>query len=160
MIKDVRQVVNPRQRPEQWNVAMSGADVLNVSGNYVYETWPDESAKSIYIPKWATKCYVNAWIYGFIQGSAIQAVAPMRVAVRDGGTTVAATQTVIHYGNAAGRYNMLIGNPIDIPSSIRGTTKTFETQASYSDSVAQANLLATDVRTAVMISLRFVEEAV
>jgi hypothetical protein len=167
MIIDLREVVNRRQKEEQWNVAIAVADPLNVSGNYVYEIWPDNSMKNIYVPKWATRAYITAWIYSFSKNSNILTDAAMRVAMYDGGSRVAYAQQSVFYdptiaggGRGPGRYEVLMGAPMEIPSSARGTTRTFCTEATYANAAAMALSLTTDSRTSVMISLRFSEEAV
>lgn len=162
MIVDLREVVNQRQKTVQWSVPISTPDTLNVAADYTYETWPDNSESSVYIPKWATKVYVNAFIYGFTQGSNIQADSPMRVALRKSdGTFVAATAASVYYSNTSGTNKQtLIAGPISIPAAQRGTTCKFSTEASYANHTSMANLLATTTRTQVGITLRFVEEAV
>jgi hypothetical protein len=163
MIKDLRTVVNARTKMAQTHVAISAPDVLNVPANFTYETFPDNSDFSVYVPKWATKVYVNAYIYGMTQGSAIQADAPFRVEMRKAdGTFIAANQQTVYYDNTAGaaRKSVMMAGPISIPSANRGSTCRFSTAASYADASGMANLLATTTRTSVSITLRFVEEAV
>lgn len=162
MIVDLREVVNARNKTVQWSVPISTPDTLNVPADFTYETWPDNSEGSVYVPKWATKVYVNAFIYGFTQGSNIQADSPMRLAMRKSdGTFVAATPQTVYYNNTLGTNKQaLIAGPISIPAAQRGTTCKFSTEASYADHTAMANLLATTTRTQVGITLRFVEEAV
>lgn len=162
MIHDLREVVNARAKTVQWSVPISTPDVLNVAADFTYEIWPDNSEASVYVPKWATKVYVNAFIYGFTQGSNTQADSPMRVALRtSAGTFVAATPQTVFYNNTSGTNKQaLIAGPIAIPLAQRGTTCKFSTEASYADHTAMANLLATTTRTQVGITLRFAEEAV
>lgn len=162
MIVDLRQVVNPRNKTVQWSVPISTPDVLNVPSNFTYETWPDNSEASVYVPKWATKVYVNSFIYGFTQGSSIQADSPMRVALRtSAGVFVAATPQTVFYNNVLGTNKQaLIAGPISIPSAQRGTTCKFSTEASYANIATMHDLLATTTRTQVGMTLRFVEEAV
>lgn len=161
MIKDLRSVVNPRTRVVQTHVAISTPDALSVPAAFTYETWPDNSDVSVYIPEWATKVYIQGYIYGFVQGSNIQADAPMRVALRtSGGTFVAANQQTVYYHDLAGENQMVsLAGPIAIPVAQRGTTCRFSTEASYSNT-SQNLLLATTTRTSVSLTLRFVEEAV
>ena len=161
MIVDLREVVNARTKTYQWSTPISTPDTLSVPAAYTYETWPDNSESSVYVPKWATKVYVNAYISGFVQGSNVQAEAPMRVAMRtSGGVFVAATpQTVYYHALARTDGNVPMSGPIAIPSANRGTTCKFSTEASLSNT-SQNLLLATTTRTSVGITLRFVEEAV
>lgn len=162
MIVDLRSVVNPRGKTVQWSVPISTPDVLNVPSNFTYETWPDNSESSVYVPKWATKVYVNAFIYGFTQGSSIQADSPMRLAMRtSAGTFVAATPQSVYYENVLGTNKQVqIAGGIAIPLAQRGTTCKFSTEASYANIATMHDLLATTTRTQVGITLRFVEEAV
>lgn len=161
MIVDLREVVNARSKVFQTHVAISTPDPLSVPAAFTYETWPDNSDVSVYIPPWATKVYVQGYIYGFVQGSNVQADAPMRVALRKSdGTFVAANQQTVYYHDLAGENQMVnLAGPISIPAAQRGTTCRFSTEASYSNT-SQNLLLATTTRTSVSLTLRFVEEAV
>lgn len=166
MIKDVRQVVNARQKSVQWNVPVASDDLLSVPVDMQYETWPDNSVKDVYIPKWATKVYVTAWIHQFLKAANILNDSRFRVAAFSGGTRKLNGATVTFYNPANGagltntRHTILMGSPIDIPASERGTTRTFLTEATLVDHTAMNNNLKADIGTSVMVSLRFVEEAV
>lgn len=166
MIVDLRQVVNPRSLMAQINVPTADADVLSVATAYTYETWPDASSFSAYVPPWATKVYVQAWIYGFKQGSDGLIDAPMRAELRKSdGTFVAATAGTVFYddattGKAGWNKQVLIAGPISIPSAQRGTTCKFSTAATVANTATMNTKLATTSRTSVSITLRFVEEAV
>lgn len=161
MIVDLRNVVNARGKTVQWSVPISTPDTLSVASAFTYETWPDNSESSVYVPKWATKVYVNAFIYGFTQGSNVQADAPARVALRKSdGTFVAATPQSVYYENVLGTNKQIqIAGSIAIPLAQRGTTCKFSTEASLANT-SMNTLLATTTRTQVGITLRFVEEAV
>jgi hypothetical protein len=166
-IVDLRSVANPRSKMEQWNVDQAEGDVLNVASNFTYEIWPDNSGKSVYVPKWATKVYITSWIYSFIKGANITTDSAMRVSMYNGATRVASAKQSVFYdptiasgGRGPGRYDMLMGAPMAIAAADRGTIRTFYTEATYANAAAMANNLATDTRTSVMIQLRFVEEAV
>lgn len=165
-IVDLRTVANPRTKQEQWNVAVAANDLLSVPVDMQYEIWPDNSVKNIYIPKWATKVYVTAWIQSFLKGANILADARTRVAAFDTGLTTRKLtgQAVTFYSIASGstnsRHSIFMGDPIVIPASERGTTRTFLTEATLVDHTAMNNNLKTDIGTSVMINLRFVEEAV
>jgi hypothetical protein len=164
MIKDLRQVVNPRSQNVQWNVAIASDDLLTVPVDLQYETWPDNSVKDIYIPPWATRVYVTAWIHNFFKGANILTDARMRVAAFNGATRKFNGAAVKFYNPAPGqantRWTTLIGDPMDIPSADRGTTRTFLTEATLVDHTAMNNNIKCDIGTSVMVSLRFVEEAV
>jgi hypothetical protein len=161
MIVDLRKVVNPRSEIAQWSVPISTPDTLSVPAAFTYETWPDNSESSVYVPKWATRVYVNAFIYGFTQGSDVQADAPARVAMRKSdGTFVAATPQSVYYENKLGTNKQIhIAGSIAIPAAQRGTTCKFSTEASLANT-SMNTLLGTTTRTQVGITLRFVEEAV
>lgn len=166
MIKDLRTVVNARQKNVQWNVAIASDDLLTVPVDMQYETWPDNSVKDVYIPKWATKVYVTAWIHQFLKGANILNDSRFRVSAFSGatrkitGTTVTFYSIVNNVGLTNTRHTILMGAPMDIPSAERGTTRTFLTEATLVDHTAMANNLKCDTGTSVMVSLRFVEEAV
>ena len=165
MIVDLRNVVNARTKTAQNNVGVSTPDTLSVATAFVYETWPDNSEFSVYVPKWATKVYTTGYIQGFVQGSDLDVDAPMRIEMRtSGGTFVAACQQSVYHTEAAylpkgTDKNILLSGPISIPLANRGTTCKFSIAASLS-STAQNNRLGTTTRTSTGITLRFVEEAV
>jgi len=166
MIVDLREVVNPRQKIAQTHVAVSTPDVLSVASAFTYETWPDNSDFSVYVPKWATKVYVNAFIYGITLGSDGLVDAAFHVDMRKSDNTLIASSansvfhedadtTAPHGDNKM----VLMAGPISIPSANRGTTCRFSTAGTYSNT-AYNNKLATTTRTSTSITLRFVEEAV
>lgn len=158
-IVDLRTMANPRTLDVQWNQAVVGADVLAVVTAFTYKPWPAAAAKAIDIPSWATKCYVDAYIYGFVQGGGAAIVdAAMRVGI-NGGSVGAQSVFYSPVAEAAGRKLVLLGAPIAISAAERGTTKTFEIQATYSNT-SMNNALATDTRTSASVHLRFAEEAV
>jgi hypothetical protein len=165
MIIDLRQVVNARTSIAQSHTAISTPDGLSVTGSYVYETWPDNSDFSVYVPPWATKVYVQGFINGFVQGSDLDVDAPVRVAMRKADNTfVVATQQSVYHAEPAflpkGQDKVvLLAGPMSIPAAQRGTTCRFSTEASLA-STAQNGRIATTTRTSVSITLRFVEEAV
>lgn len=171
MIKDLRTVVNAREKSYQFNVPAADADALNPTVNYTYETWPDASSSSVYVPPWATKVYTTAFIQSFVQGQDALIDAPMRVALRtSGGTFVAAAAQSVYYSttgfNQYGNDKLVnMAGPIAIPTAQRGTTCLFSTEAALADARLPADggmrgKLATTTRTTVGITLRFVEEAV
>jgi hypothetical protein len=161
MIKDLRQVVNRRELTVQTHTAISVPDTLSVPAAYTYETFPDNSDTSVYVPEWATKVYVNAFIYNMYQGSDGYVEAPFRVAMRtSGGAFVVANQQSVYYDpNLGDMKHAMMAGPISIPLANRGTTCRFSTEASLANT-ARNNALATTTRTSVSITLRFVEEAV
>lgn len=161
MIKDLRKVVNPRSEIVQNHVAISTPDVLSVPAAFTYETWPDNSDFSAYVPPWATKVYVQGFIYNFTHGSDLLVDSPMRVAMRKSDNTfVAATQQSVYYTDEHNDCAMtLLAGPITIPSAQRGTTCRFSTEASLANTSMNSRL-GTTTRTSVSITLRFVEEAV
>jgi hypothetical protein len=165
MIVDLREVVNPRTKIVQNNVGVSTPDTLSVAADYVYETWPDNSEFSAYVPKWATKVYVQAYINGFTQGSDSSVDAAMRVAMRtSGGAFVAACQQSLYYADPAylpkGTDKIVnISGPIAIPLANRGTTCKFSTEATLASPTMNTRV-GTTTRTSTGITLRFVEEAV
>lgn len=165
MIVDLREVVNPRNKTFQGNVGVSTPDTLSVATGYVYETWPDNSQHSVYVPKWATKVYVQAFINGFTQGSDSDVDAAMRVAMRKSdGTFVAACTQSLYYADPAylpkGTDKIVnIAGPIAIPTAQRGTTCLFSTEATLASPTMNTRV-GTTTRTSTGITLRFVEEAV
>jgi len=165
MIVDLREVVNARSKTYQNNVGVSTPDTLSVGTAFVYETWPDNSEFSVYVPKWATKVYCTGYINGFTQGSDLDVDSPMRIEMRtSGGVFVAACQQSVYHTEAAYLPKgtdkvVLLSGPISGPLANRGTTCKFSTAASLS-STAQNNRLGTTTRTSTGITLRFVEEAV
>lgn len=165
MIVDLREVVNPRSKTVQNNVTVSTPDTLSVATAFVYETWPDSSEFSTYVPKWATKVYVTGYINGFTQGSDSDVDAPMRIEMRksDGTFVAACAQSVYHtepaYLPKGTDKVVLMSGPISIPSAQRGTTCKFSTAASLS-STSMNTRIGTTTRTSTGITLRFVEEAV
>jgi hypothetical protein len=167
-IVDLRKVVNARTSSEQWNVAVASDDLLNPPGTtpLTYEIWPDNSTKDVYIPKWATKVYVTGWIQSFLKGADILQDARMRVSIFDAGTRKVAGQAVTFYNDSLGtgvintRHTVLLGAPMDIPSGDRGVIRQFSTEGALWEPVSMKNKMKTDQGTSVMISLRFVEEAV
>jgi hypothetical protein len=166
MIKDLRKVVNRREQMDQISVATPDADVLSVSAAYTYETWPDASSSSVYVPPWATAVYVTAFINGFKQASDATIDAPVRVAMRKSDNTfVTAIQQSVYYAES-GAYlpkgtdkvvNM--AGKMSIPAAQRGTTCKFSTEATLANT-SMNNTITTTTRTNVGITLRFVEEAV
>lgn len=163
-IVDLRQVVNPRTSMEQWNVAVAADDLLNSTVDLQYEVWPDNSVKDVYIPPWATKVYVNAYIQSFLKGSNILNDSRMRVSIFDGATRKVAGTTTTFYSIASGvantRHTVHMGAPMSIPAADRGAIRQFCTEAALVDHTAMNNNLKTDIGTSVSITLRFVEEAV
>lgn len=161
MIVDLREVVNARAKTVQTHVGISTPDVLSVPAAFTYETFPDNSDTSVYIPPWATKVYVQAFIYGMTQGSDGVADSPFRVEMRKSDNTfVAANQQTVYYSDTEGTDKIaLMAGPISIPAAQRGTTCRFSTAASYSSTLMNEKL-ATTTRTSVSLTLRFVEEAV
>jgi len=165
MIVDLRQVVNKRELTVQNSVAVSTPDTLSVGTAYVYETWPDNSEFSVYIPKWATKVYINAFINGFTQGSDSSVDSAMRVALRKAdGTFVIANQQSVYYADPAYLPKgtdkvVVISGPIAIPAAQRGTTCKFSIEATLA-STSMNTRLGTTTRTSTGITLRFAEEAV
>lgn len=165
MIIDLRTVVNARSMTAQNNVTVSTPDTLSVATAFVYETWPDNSEFSVYVPPWATKVYTTGYIQGFVQGSDLDVDAPMRIEMRTaaGAFVGACGQSVYHteaaYLPKGTDKNILLSGPISIPSANRGTIMKFSTAASLS-STAQNNRLGTTTRSSTGITLRFVEEAV
>lgn len=164
-IVDLRNVANPRSLVRQINVSTPDNDILSVATAFTYETWPDASDTSIYVPKWATKVYVTGFVNGFTQGSDLDVDAPIRVAMRKSdGTFVAACQQSVYYAQAAylpkGTDKVVnLAGPISIPAAQRGTTCRFSTEATVANTSMNGRV-ATTTRTNVSITLRFVEEAV
>jgi hypothetical protein len=165
MIVDLREVVNQRTKTVQINVPAADADQLSVGAAYTYETWPDTSNTSVYVPKWATKVYTTAFIQSFVQGTDANIDAPMRVAMRKSDNTfvAAAAQSVYYSATGFNQYGndkaISMMGPISIPAAQRGTTCKFSTEATLANT-SMNNKLATTTRTTVGITLRFVEEAV
>lgn len=162
-IIDLRSVVNARTAMEQWNVAVAADDLLSSTVDLQYEVWPDNSVKDIYIPPWATKVYVNAYIQSFFKGASILNDSRMRVSIFDGVTRKVAGTTTTFYSVAAGantRHTVHMGAPMSIPSADRGAIRQFCTEAALVDHTAMNNNLKTDIGTSVSITLRFTEEAV
>jgi hypothetical protein len=166
MIIDLRTVVNAREKTQQINVSTPDNDALNPPANFTYETWPDASDTSIYVPRWATKVYVNGWVNGFVQGQDVDVDAPVRIAMRKSdGTFVAACQQSVYHTEPAFLPKgtdkvVLMAGPISIPVAQRGTTCRFSTEASVANVATMNSKIATTTRTNVSITLRFVEEAV
>lgn len=161
MIVDLREVVNRREKTVQINVPISTPDVLSVATAYTYETFPDNSSTSVYIPEWATKVYTSSYVYNMVQGSDGYVDAAFRTALRTAaGTFVAASAQSVYYDSKLGDMkHVIMSGPISIPTAQRGTTCKFSTEATLADT-ARNNAVATTTRTNVGITLRFVEEAV
>lgn len=165
MIVDLRTVVNAREKTVQFNVAAADADSLSVATAFTYETWPDASNVSVYVPKWATKVYTTAFIQSFVQGTDANVDAPMRVAMRkaDNSFVAAAQQSVYYSLTSFNQYgndkNINMAGPISIPVAQRGTTCKFSTEATVANTSMNAKL-STTTRTTIGVTLRFVEEAV
>lgn len=165
MIVDLRNVVNARQKTVQTNTIISVPDTLSVATAFTYETWPDNSDTSVYIPKWATKVYCTGFVNGFVQPTDSDVDAPIRIALRKADNTfVVATQQSVYHTEAAYLPKgtdkvVLLAGPIAIPLAQRGTTCRFSTEASLS-TTAQNGRVATTTRTSVSMTLRFVEEAI
>lgn len=165
MIVDLREVVNARNKTVQNNVGVSTPDTLSVATGYVYETWPDNSEFTAYVPKWATKVYVQAYINGFTQGSDSDVDAAMRVEMRTAaGAFVAACTQSLYYADPAylpkGTDKIVnISGPIAIPLANRGTNMKFATAATLASPTMNTRV-GTTTRTSTGITLRFVEEAV
>jgi hypothetical protein len=156
MIVDLREVVNPRTKTVQWNVPIAVDDLLNPSGNYVYEAWPDNSAKAVYVPKWATKVYVDAWVFGTLKSGSGTLNANFRVQITGGSVT----DFTNLFRSSADRYNILIGGPMSLAVGERGVTKTFAIWGTVQDTATMNGVLKTDVHSSCMVKLKFVEEAV
>jgi hypothetical protein len=155
-IVDLRKMANPRSLDVQWNTQIAVDDLLSVSGNFVYEAWPDNSAKAVEIPDWATKAYINAWVFGSLKSGTGTLNANFRVAIT-GGSVAPFTNL---FRSSADRYNILMGAPMTIAPSERGTTQTFAIWGTVADTATMNGVLRTDVHSSSMIHLRFVEEAV
>lgn len=161
MITDLRSVVNARSKIVQSHTAISTPDVLSVPAAFTYETWPDNSDFSVYIPKWATKVYVTGFIYNFTHGSDLLVDSAQRVALRKADNTfVAATQQSVYYTDEhQDLAQTLLAGSISIPAAQRGTTCRFSTEATLANTSMNSRL-GTTTRTSVSITLRFAEEAV
>lgn len=155
-IIDLRVMANPRTLDVQWNTQIAVDDNLNPSGNFVYEAWPDNSAKVVAIPDWATKAYINAWVFGALKSGSGTLNANFRVAIT-GGSVAPFTNL---FRSSADRYNILMGAPMDISPTERGTSKTFAIWGTVADITTMNNVLKTDVHSSSMVHLRFVEEAI
>lgn len=155
-IIDLRKVVNARQETVQWNVQIAVDDLLNPTGNFVYEAWPDNSAKVVYVPEWATKVYINAWVFGALKSGTGTLNANFRVAIT-GGSAAAFTNL---FRSSADRYNILMGAPMTLADAERGVNKTFAIWGTVADITTMNNVLKTDVHSSCMVELRFTEEAV
>lgn len=155
MIVDLREVVNPRQKLYQWNGIGSDTDALDVAFN-TYEYFPNNSDRPIYIPAWATACYVEAWIQGLKDIGSDDTRAVFRLFCQ---TANFGTGGSKYLNSSIARMAVLIGDKISIPSNVRGTTQNWQIQGSPQDAASQGDL-TTDVWTNYHVSLRFVEEAV
>jgi hypothetical protein len=155
-IIDLRVMANPRTLDVQWNTPIAVDDLLNPTGNFVYEAWPDNSAKAVFVPDWATKVYVNAWVFGSLKSGSGTLNANFRVQITGGPVT----DFTNLFRSSADRYNILIGAPMTLTAAERGATKTFAIWGTVADIATMNGVLKTDVHSSSMIHLRFVEEAV
>jgi hypothetical protein len=156
MIKDLRSVVNPREKLYEQHVATSSNDILTVAVLNDYEYWPDQSDINVYIPPWATAVYCNGFIEGFQQPSTTNVKAAMRIFCQTAGVGTTASK---YADGQSGRKSINLGGKFAIPANIRGTSQHFQIQATAQDSNSQGKL-TTDAWTTARIELRFVEEAV
>lgn len=155
-IIDLRYLSQQRAQDVQWTVDTTASDVLSVATVLAYEYWPDGSNKDVYIPPWATVCYVDGWINGFVDSTADTTKARFRIGTQTANIWTPSSK----YQNASvGRQGVNMGGKISIPSNIRGTTQAFQMTATIEDAASQGDL-TTDAWTNCMIHLRFVEEAV
>lgn len=156
-IVDLRKLAQPKSKDVQWHVTAADADVLNVTP-LTYETWPNASVQSVEIPDWATYCYADGWINGFLDGADLRTQARMRIGSVFNGIYAIATEYTQYDVSALGRKNVLMGSRIYIPYVLRGQTVNWEISATTIDAPSNT-ALATDSKTNAMCRLRFVEEA-
>lgn len=156
MIVDLRNVARPRSKDVQWHVWATDNDVLNVTP-LTYEVWPDASIKQVEVPSWASMCYVDGFINGFVDGNSLQTRARIRVSSLTAPGGAIATSYTQYDESEAGKKNVLLGGTMKIPSAMRGTTQQFEISATTVDSASNTGL-ATVIQTSCMVHLRFVEE--
>jgi hypothetical protein len=156
MIKDLRRVARPRTKDVQWHVWATDNDVLNVTP-LTYEVWPDASAKQVEVPEWASMCYVDGFINGFVDGNSTQTRARIRVSCLTAPGGAIATSYTQYDESALGKKNVNLGGTMKIPAAMRGTTQQFEISATTLGAGDNEGL-ATVVQTSCMVHLRFVEE--
>lgn len=155
MIKDLREVVNPRSKLIEWN-GVCNNDTLTTANTVTFEYFPDNSNQAVFIPDWATVVYVDAWLQGMKDLASDDTNATFRLYCQTGGW---GTGGFKYSQQVAGRYPVLMAQKCTIPTAQRGTSQSFQIQAVPTDAGSQSDLQV-DGNSNFHVRLRFAEEAV
>lgn len=128
-IKDLRKMAPVLRDTQRIMLPCPGQHTLGVDQPYI--TWPSPpmSGPTIDIPEWATKAFISGTV------SVVQ-IAPggnARGDIRAGLGALRTGATMWDYDTTGtttpDRQNLLLGGPLDIPASMRGTTQPLITEA-------------------------------
>lgn len=166
-ITDLRQVAQPKVKPELRTYALVGDDTdkLTAMGDdqSFSETWPssaDSTQERIFIPEWATRMKILMfWSSVLPSGMATSGRLWVQVGGDENPNNVK-TQTVKYsVGTERSRQTYMVADTKWIPPELRGLGQKFIPRANRATSSATQAFLTLDGASAVSIQVEFMERA-
>ncbi|MFC8008651.1 hypothetical protein [Streptomyces cinereoruber] len=152
MIKDIRQVANPRRESLQYTQSpASASNLLGASTTYAY--WTTATGWSVPVPSWATKAIISLRasslrltvnnFYGGYRATFGSSLTLQSVTIDD------------NQGAGVRRVNSECADTLTLPASYRGTTQTLRPQAAgYSGNLGRIDV---DATTTFIANIEFIE---
>lgn len=159
-IKDLRKMSAVLGRSDRLMLPVPGQHSLLTSQN-TYITWPNPpmAGKTVEVPEWATKCFIN----GVVAVVNIQAGGNARGDLRAGLGSLRTAATMYDYDTTGitgpDRQNLLFGGALDVPASMRGTTQTILSEArGYTVASGNTSPIFAELYSTVSIQVEFKAE--
>lgn len=157
MIKDLRRVARPRSEPYVIPYTVPSAQNLI---SVPYAAWPPAASGSIFIPSWATKALVEMRMGGIV---ATNGPTSGFLRFRLGTSTFAYSRensydSDIPVSSYHERLDIGLGDTIDIPAALRGTTQNYRMEG-HKNSNAGGGWLSADEFSQLYLKITFLETA-
>ncbi|TQE33071.1 hypothetical protein [Streptomyces ipomoeae] len=154
MIKDVRQIANPRRDRRLYTAFPAALSTIGYSDNK-FHVWPATARWNVPVPSWATNAKVVVTVAGLRQ-SASNVFAKMQTVL---GTDLG-QDTIIddNQGKAVRRTTAIVADNITISASMRGTTQPLYLQTYMYKS--ETGDLSVDAGTSLIADVEFTEGVV
>ncbi|WP_282795787.1 hypothetical protein [Streptomyces sp. CC224B] len=151
MIKDVRQIANPRRERRLYTAFPDGLSTLKYSDNK-WHTWPSAARWSVPVPSWATHARLVTTIAGLRLTRADVYARMQSVFGTEKGQDTAVDDD---QGSQTRRNTVVLADSLSVPAAMRGTTQTLYLQAYMSK--METGDLSVDGATSLIADIEFTE---
>ncbi|MFE9461720.1 hypothetical protein [Streptomyces californicus] len=152
MIKDLRQIANPRRERRQWIQSPSGTSTSISNSNGTYANFSTAIGWSIPIPTWASTAVISVDI-AQLKYSVAQFIGALRATF---GASLTLQPVILDDNQTAiRRATVFVADTLTIPDAYRGTTQTLRAQAT--GTTGNTGTVAVDSSTTLKADVEFFE---